>query len=82
MDYADDQAALSKIVAVFQPEQLLEAVIEIRELLAFEFNDEELDGVLWWSAGCYFSASTVGLTTRQWLHEVAERFEKCSSRSS
>lgn len=82
IDFADDHAVLDEIVAVFQPEQLLAAAGDIRELLAFEFNDDKLSGVLWQSVGCYFSASLVGLTTRQWLNEVAERFEKASAQNA
>jgi hypothetical protein len=75
LDYASPKAAVDGYLERFPTEDIQQALAELRELLARNMTEDELDYHLTHVLHCAYNMAADGLTPSGWLAMVAEQIE-------
>lgn len=74
-DYGSPQAAVDAYLEGFPIEDIQQALAEIRDLLARNMSEDDLEYHLSRVLDCAYNMAADGLTPSQWLAMVAEQME-------
>ncbi len=74
-DYGTADVALDAYLTGTSTEKIQQALSEVRELLAKNLSEDELDYYLMHELDCSYNTAADGLTPSQWLDMVAKQME-------
>lgn len=74
-DYGTPKAAIDAYLEGFPVESINQALLELRELLARDMSEDELDHYLGRELDCAYNMAADGLKPSQWLRMVAKQIE-------